>query len=120
MADSIVRSLRGNMTDAERRLWGRLRRDAFGYNFRRQHRLDRYVVDFVCLELRLIIEIDGGQHNLASGIARDRLRTAWLESRGYEVLRFWNNEVLLATNDVVETVWHALRRPRSGLPPATR
>lgn len=108
------------MTEAERRLWSRLRNEALGYDFRRQHSLGNYIVDFVCLERRLIIEVDGGQHNLEPGIARDRLRTAWLKSRGYEVLRFWNNEVLAATDDVVDTIWHALRKERPDLPPAVR
>lgn len=108
------------MTDAERRLWNRLRNEALGYDFRRQHRLGDYIVDFVCLERKLVIEVDGGQHNLAPGIARDEKRTAWLRSDGYEVLRFWNNEVLAATDDVVETIWHALRAAREGLPPALR
>ena len=105
------------MTDAERRLWGKLRRAALGYEFRRQHRLGPYIVDFVCLERRLVIEVDGGQHNLARGIAHDARRTAWLEGDGHRVLRFWNNEVLLATDDVVNTIWHALRDERDGLPP---
>ena len=108
------------MTEAERRLWSRLRNEALGYDFRRQHSLGNYIVDFVCLERRLIIEVDGGQHNLEPGIARDRPRTAWLKSRGYEVFRFWNNEVLAATDDVVDTIWHALRKERPDLPPALR
>ena len=108
------------MTEAERRLWNRLRNEAPGYDFRRQHSLGTYIVDFVCLERRLIIEVDGGQHNLEPGIAHDKRRTAWLKSCGYEVLRFWNNEVLAATDDVVETIWHALRKERPDLPPASR
>ena len=120
MGDRRVRNLRHNMTDAERRLWSRLRNEALGYDFRRQHRLGNYVVDFVCLERRLVVEVDGGQHNLEPHIDHDRRRTEWLTSDGFEVLRFWNNEVLSATDDVVETIWHKLREPREGLPSARR
>ncbi len=105
------------MTNAERRLWSRLRNEALGYDFRRQHRLGVYIVDFVCLERRLVVEVDGGQHNLTPHSARDHQRTLWLNADGFEVLRFWNNEVLAATDEVVETIWHALRKPREGLPP---
>src|SRR5690606_34443716 len=108
---------RRNMTDVERRLWARLRNAALGYEFRRQHKLGAYIVDFVCLERRLVIEVDGGQHNLDPGLQRDQRRTAWLENDGYKVLRFWNNEVLAATDDVIETIWHVLREVRPGLPP---
>ncbi len=108
------------MTDAEKRLWGRLRREALGYDFRRQHPLGAYVVDFVCLERKLIVEVDGGQHNFQPGLKSDALRTGWLNERGYTVLRFWNNDVLLRTDDVIETIWQALREPRKGLPSAKR
>ena len=108
------------MTDAEKRLWGRLRNEALGYDFRRQHRIGVYIVDFVCLERKLIVEVDGGQHNEPSGIEHDARRTAWLNDVGYDVLRFWNNDVLAGTDDVVETIWHALRKPRSGLPTVSR
>ncbi|MBA4210968.1 MAG: hypothetical protein C0454_15700 [Parvibaculum sp.] len=117
MTDPHTKHLRRNMTDAERRLWSRLRNGALGYEFRRQHRLGPYIVDFVCLERRLIVEADGGQHNLETEIVRDERRTAWLESRAYRVLRFWNNEILLRTDDVVNTIWHALREEHEGLPP---
>jgi len=120
MTDARTRQLRRNMTDAERRLWGRLRKEALGYDFRRQHRLGVYVVDFVCLERRLIVEVDGGQHNMPKGLARDATRTRWLENDGYEVLRFQNTDVLTSTDDIVETIWHALRKSRPGLPPSIR
>ncbi|PKP67235.1 MAG: hypothetical protein CVT83_08715 [Alphaproteobacteria bacterium HGW-Alphaproteobacteria-5] len=117
MTDHQVRNLRRKMTDAERRLWSRLRNEALGYDFRRQHRLGVYIVDFVCLERRLVVEVDGGQHNLKSRAVYDQHRTQWLRSDGFEVLRFWNNEVLAATDNVVDTIWHALRQPRESLPP---
>lgn len=119
MTDPQLRHLRRNMTDAERRLWSRLRNDMTGFNFRRQHRLGVYIVDFVCLERRLVVEVDGGQHNEPEGLVHDVRRTKWLNDDGYEVLRFWNNEVLAATDDVVETIWQALRKRRDGLPDTT-
>ncbi|MBV9019053.1 MAG: endonuclease domain-containing protein [Alphaproteobacteria bacterium] len=85
--------LRRNMTEAERRIWQILRlHQISGYKFRRQVPLGRYIADFVCHEARLIVEIDGGQHDHLS--PREAERTAFLQSEGYRVLRFWNNEVL--------------------------
>ena len=99
--------LRRNTTDSERRLWAALRdRRLQGYKFRRQHPIGRFIVDFACTKHRLVIEADGGQHdeNMA-----DALRTAWLESQGWRVLRFWNNDILANTEGVMETVLQALR-----------
>jgi very-short-patch-repair endonuclease len=94
------------MTDAERRLWAALRgRRLQGYKFRRQHPLGSFVLDFVCMEHRLVIEADGGQH---SDNEADRRRTRWLESRGWRVIRFWNNEILSNTEGVVETILRTL------------
>ena len=91
----IVRTLRKNPTESERALWRRLRQRQFiGFKFRRQHLLGSYIVDFVCLEKKLIIEVDGGQH---AECADDMKRTCWLENRGFHVLRFWNNQVLTRT-----------------------
>ena len=98
-----ARDLRKHMTDAERRIWHHLRAHRFhGLGFRRQVPLGPYVADFLCESQRLIVEIDGGQHD--GDRARDLKRTEWLESRGYRVVRFWNNEVM--TN--LEGVWDAL------------
>ena len=95
--------LRRETTEAERALWARLRcRQLLGYKFRRQQPLGRYVVDFVCLEKRLIVEVDGSQHQEQQ--AYDEARSGWLEQQGYKVLRFWNNEVLAETDAVVETI----------------
>ena len=95
------------MTDAERRLWQHLRkRQQGGYRFRRQHPLGRYVLDFVCLEARLVIEVDGGQHG--ERVEDDRLRTEWLVARGFRVVRFWNNEVLNNLEEVKAVIWRAL------------
>src|SRR5690348_13367593 len=88
-----MRQLRGNQTDAEKALWFRLRdRRLEGFKFSRQVPIDRYIVDFVCREEKLIVELDRGQHMLTEPY--DASRTAHLGTRGYRVLRFWNNQVL--------------------------
>ena len=93
------------MTDTERLLWRELRsRQLAAHKFRRQQPLGQYIVDFVCLEKRLVIEIDGGQHAEPDQAAYDAERTAWLEQNGFRVLRFWDHEVL--TN--VVAVWEAI------------
>src|SRR5690348_12049513 len=94
------------MTDAERCLWAHLRRHQLaGRRFRRQFPVGPYIVDFICLEAKLVIEIDGGQH-LAS--ASDAVRSDWLEDQGFRVLRFWNHEVLIQTDDVLTAILGAL------------
>jgi very-short-patch-repair endonuclease len=91
-------------------LWQRLRHlDVAGSHFRRQATIGPYFADFACHAARLVIEIDGGQHNEAAGLARDAKRTAELESRGYRVLRFWNNEVLGNVEGVMVTIAAAVR-----------
>jgi len=103
----IARKLRNNPTEAERRLWSRLRRkQTDGHRFRRQVPLGPYVADFVCFDARLIVEADGGQH--ADRVAHDSERTVWLEAQGYRVLRFWNNDVLSNTDGVIESIRVAL------------
>jgi very-short-patch-repair endonuclease len=103
MSIRIARELRCNPTDAEQRLWSRIRRKQLnGHRFRRQVPLGPYVVDFACLESKLVVEVDGGQHAL--DVARDAERTAWLQAQGFRVLRFWNNEVLGNTGGVIETI----------------
>jgi very-short-patch-repair endonuclease len=107
---SFARHLRRNQTDAERRIWRHLRgRRLMGLRFRRQHPIGPYFADFVCLELRLVVELDGGQHADPCGLERDRVRTAALEERGYEVIRFWDNDVLRDTQAVLTTI---ARHPR--------
>ena len=102
-----ARELRKDPTPAERALWKRLRlRQISGYKFRRQQPIGPYIVDFVCFEKRLIIEVDGGQHS--QQIVQDSKRTAWLKDQGFGVLRFWNNEVLEATEAVGATILEAL------------
>ncbi|MBS0542798.1 MAG: endonuclease domain-containing protein [Proteobacteria bacterium] len=104
--NGLQRRLRNSMTDAESALWRRLRgRQLGGYKFRRQHPFLDYVLDFVCVELRLIVEVDGGQHLDSQG---DRLRDERLLAAGFRVLRFWNNEVLNEMDAVLRTIWLAL------------
>jgi very-short-patch-repair endonuclease len=108
MVSDRARQLRKNLTDAERRLWARLRRRQLdGCQFRRQAPIGPYIVDFACFSRRLVVEVDGGQHALRMG--QDAKRTAWLESQGFEVLRLWNNDVLANTDAVVGAVLDALR-----------
>jgi very-short-patch-repair endonuclease len=105
--DSTRKNLRKNQTDAETLLWRRLRnRQLEGFKFRRQHSFDPYIVDFVCIEKRLIVELDGGQHALA--VEADEHRTKFLEQKGFRVVRFWNNEVLGNTEAVLERIFELL------------
>ena len=100
-----ARTLRQTQTDAEAKLWYRLRAGRLlGYKFRRQHPVPPYVVDFVCVESKLVVELDGSQHNVES----DRARTAFLEAQGFRVLRFWDNAVLNETDAVLEAIVCAL------------
>jgi very-short-patch-repair endonuclease len=101
-----ARNLRKNSTDAERHLWYYLRANRLGYKFKRQVPIGRYIVDFVCLEKRVIIELDGGQH--AENQMYDMNRTAWLTQRGFKVLRFWNHDVFQQTTAVMEDIMSAL------------
>ena len=114
MAARHARELRKNPTEAERRLWTRLRgRQLEGRQFRRQAPIGGYIVDFVCFARKLIVEVDGGQH----GLDRDAERTSWLEGEGFRVLRFWNNDVLGNTDAVVEAIRDVLRKRFTGSSP---
>jgi len=104
---SRARSLRREMTDAERLLWRNLRSRSFeGHKFRRQVVIEPYIVDFACLDARLIIEADGGQHDEQR--EDDAERTERLEKMGYRVLRFWNHEILKELESVLEQIRLAL------------
>jgi len=121
MKPSIIkgRELRKNSTDAERVLWRHLRlRQVNGERFRRQRSIGNYIVDFVCLEKGVVIEVDGGQH--AEGADRDARRDEWLRAQGFVVLRFWNHEVLTQIEDVKEAVWRALNEAPSLFLPRKR
>jgi len=102
-----ARLMRNQPTDAEFRLWYFLsRRQLKGVKFRRQAPIGRYIVDFVSYEVKLIIELDGGQH--AQQRDYDDRRTQWLESQGFRVIRFWNDDVLNDTEAVVEAIWNEI------------
>jgi very-short-patch-repair endonuclease len=102
-----ARQLRRTSTDAERHLWRYLRlKHLKAYKFRRQYPIAGYIVDFVCLPAMLVVEIDGGQHLDACDY--DARRTHTLESKGFRVMRFWNDEVLQRTDDVLEVIWRHL------------
>ncbi|KUM42516.1 endonuclease domain-containing protein [Pseudomonas sp. EpS/L25] len=101
-----ARSLRRNQTDAERALWQHLRGKRFqGFKFRRQHPYGRYILDFVCLEARLVVELDGGQHQDSPA---DRERDVWLGAQDFQTLRFWNHGVLTQPEAVLERLCAAL------------
>ena len=105
-----ARRLRRKQTDAERKLWMRLRaREVNGFKFRRQHPIGNYIVDFCCHERGLVVELDGGQH--ASETMADRRRAEFLVRQGYQVLRFWDHEVLTALDAVLEQIADALSHP---------
>jgi very-short-patch-repair endonuclease len=107
LAAKIARGLRRRATDAERLLWRHLRnRQIAGVEFRRQKPNGPFIVDFVAMEHRLVVEIDGGQH--ARMTAADRLRSVTLENAGYRVIRFWNNDVLQNIDGVLERIREAL------------
>ena len=87
-----ARNLRTNMTDQERKFWAIVRKEQFhNYRFLRQYIIGNYIVDFICREKKIIIEIDGGQHS--ENVDYDIARTKFLESKGYKVIRFWNNDI---------------------------
>ena len=104
----LQRRLRSNMNDAEQRLWRSLRRRQLsGFKFRRQRPFGDYIIDSVCLETMLAVEVDGGQHNAQQ--AEDTARTEYLKHAGFRVLRFWNNEVLSDINSVTTVIWRAMQ-----------
>jgi very-short-patch-repair endonuclease len=102
---SRARQLRANLTDAERVLWRELRQGQLGARFRRQFPIPPYIVDFACLEARLVVEADGGQH---ASTFRDEKRDALLRMKGWRILRFWNNDILGNRAGVLQTIAGAL------------
>jgi very-short-patch-repair endonuclease len=114
----LQRCLRNASTEAEQKLWQRLGgRQLEGCKFRRQHPYFDFILDFVCLERRLVVEVDGGQH---ADSPTDASRDAFLQRSGFRLLRFWNNEVMENTDEVVEVIWRnlmALSTPSPPYPP---
>jgi len=115
-----ARKLLRGMADAERKLWWHLRRIPVEHtHFRRQATVGPYFADFACHEQRLIIELDGGQHNRTDYAVADTKRTEYLKSQGYRVLRFWNHDVLKNIDGVMESIYAALRDGKKAPPPLT-
>ena len=111
----VPQRLRRNMTEAESKLWRALRLQQFsGFKFRRQHPLGNYVLDFVCLSAKVVIEVDGSQH--AEAVAVDEERSRFLEGAGFRVLRFWNNQVLGETEAVLIRIGEELERATATTP----
>lgn len=112
-----AKSLRSNQTDAETKLWYYLRAHRFmGLKFKRQKPIGQYIVDFICIEQKLVIEIDGGQHT--EQIEYDMARTKFLQAEGYRVLRFWNNQVLSEIEGVLEAIRMEIALSPTPLPQA--
>ena len=112
MKDEIetARNLRKNQTDAEKKLWLFLRnRQLTGLKFRRQFPIKNCVVDFCCFEEKLVIEVDGGQHSVATH--QDQERTSVIEKEGYRILRFWNHDVLQNIESVLISIKKAIKSP---------
>lgn len=107
LATRKAKRLRKNLTEAESKLWRHIRlRQLGGFKFRRQHPVGPYVLDFACPEKKLAIEVDGGQHSECADY--DSRRSAYLETHGYKVLRFWNSDVLKNIAAVKEVIFEAL------------
>jgi len=106
LSANIVKTLRRRMTDTEHRLWTQLRAHRLARGkFKRQQPIGPYIVDFVCFRSRLVIEVDGGQHQASK---TDQIRDAWIEKQGFRVRRFWDNEVLTQTPAVLEKIAEGL------------
>ncbi len=110
MANERAKQLRRGQTEAERLLWHQLRARQFaGIKFRRQVPIGHYIVDFICFEKRLIVELDGGQHQ--DKTEYDAQRTNWLESQGFRVIRFWNGQVFTEMEAVEQVILDSLMEP---------
>jgi very-short-patch-repair endonuclease len=105
----FAKSMRQAPTEAEAKLWSLLRDRRFAsYKFRRQMPMGPYIVDFACLAAKLIVEADGSQH---ADDVRDLTRDGYLETQGFRVLRFWNNDILAQPEPIMDTIWSALQDP---------
>ena len=112
-----ARLLQKKATDPERILWRHLRNRNFaGYKFRRQHSLNRYILDFYCPTAKLAIELDGGGHNYYVSQIRDRTRSEFLARKGIIVLRFWNHQIRRELDSVLRAIWFVLQERCSSNP----
>jgi very-short-patch-repair endonuclease len=109
LANEIARALRKRLTPQEVKLWVKLRElKAFGFHFRRQAPIGRYIVDFVSFRCQLIIEVDGGQHGMPEQARLDRDRDLFFQSQGFRVLRFWNSDIDTHLSGAMENILGAL------------
>ena len=116
---TFARTLRAASADAKLRIWHQLKnRNLGGFKFRRQHSIPPYTVDFICIEQKLVVELDGGQH--LEQRAYDAARTACLESKGFRVIRFWDDEALKQADSVLEEILRQLTTPHPSPRPALR
>ena len=106
---SYARQNRREMTESETVLWNALRNEFRGIKFRRQHPIGDYIADFLCLKAKLVIEVDGGYHDKPQQQLEDQWRTEFLQSKGYRVIRFTNEEVLGNTNETLTVISNALK-----------
>ena len=109
----VARKLRNNLTEAEKYLWYQLRVKNLGVKFRRQAIIGRYIVDFVCYEKKLVVEVDGGEHAECDS---DMVRDQWFKEHGFEVLRFWNSDVFGNREEVLSKIVKSLQSPLPGPP----
>jgi len=117
MSIARAKALRKDMTDAERRLWYRLRARRFqGLKFKRQVPIGPFVADFASMRAKVVIEVDGGQHDENQ---KDKIRDQFLSERGFRVLRFWNNDVLRSTEAVLETISAAVESAKQAPSPGS-
>ncbi len=108
-ATGRARTLRRALTRYEVQLWSRLRGGQLGVSFRKQHPIGPYIVDFAAPSILLVVEVDGGHHGAPDGLAADLARDASLASKGWEVMRFWNSELVENGDGVVETIWNRVQ-----------
>ena len=114
LLQAFARNMRAAPTDAEAVIWRQLRAHRFArHKFKRQQPIGNYILDFVCFEAKVIVEVDGGQHN---GSSADKERDAWLESQGFIVLRFWNNDVMQNLEGVLMRILEVVA-PSPSVPP---
>jgi very-short-patch-repair endonuclease len=113
VANEIARKLRNNLTPQERKLWRRLRalRVSHGFHFRRQAPIDHFIVDFVCFERRLVVEVDGGQHGSGVQKSKDQIRDDHLTRSNFQILRVWNSDVNFNPDGVIEQILLTLDIP---------
>jgi very-short-patch-repair endonuclease len=116
--NKFTKILRKNQTPEERKLWFYLKNNNLNnFKFRRQVVIDKFIVDFCCFKKRLIIELDGGQHNATQKMIMDHQRDKYLKQNGFQILRIWNNDITNNFNGVLEKIIDRLQTPSSGCQP---